>query len=389
MLYLSTHLSQVPFSVFEDMNRRLAALPATEVAPLHQGKTWFAPLDATAQGAAIEIGLARHQHAPPEGVVGLRAMIARHLADRRGMTVDLDRILVTAGATHAVALALRATLSPGEEALVASPQWLFTNGLVAAAVARPVEVPIFAELSVNPDADFIAMLDAAVTPRTRCLYVNIPNNPTGVSLRPGQRAALAQWARRRDLWLIADNAYENYDFSTWGFQDLAQYAPERTFSAYTFSKTYAMPGWRVGFLVYPETVVDTLRKWGLYSVYSISTASQHAAAAALATPPEELERRHLAARSARDFVSRRLKAPHTPIEGGLYAWLDLRKWSGGDVALFIRRCAEAGVGLAPGEAFGACGVGYARLCFTAVPPERLESAIETINGIYFQGGHDD
>ena len=241
---LTPYLAATPYSVFENVNQLLSALPAAEVIPLHQGKTWFAPLD-RADGGSIDVALAAHQHAPPAGIASLRAQIVEHLGARHGLEADADRILITAGATHAVSLVLHAVLSPADEVLVASPQWLFTIGLVEAAGGRAVEVPIFPDLSADPDYDFLAALDRAVTPRTRALYLNTPNNPTGFSLRPDQLVVLAAWARRRDLWLITDNAYENYDYSASGFRDLARDAGERTFSVYTFSKTYAMPGWRI------------------------------------------------------------------------------------------------------------------------------------------------
>jgi aspartate aminotransferase len=381
---LSPKLAAIPYSVFESVNQLLARLPATAVIPLHQGKTWFAPLGGV-DGGSLPLELAVHQHAPSAGIARLRAQIAEHLAVRHGLDAQPDQILITAGATHAVSIVLHAALCAEEEVIVASPQWLFTVGLIESTGARAVEVPIFHDLAVDSDHDFIAALDRAVTSRTRALYLNTPNNPTGVSLRPDQLAAVAAWARRRDLWLIADNAYENYDYSGWGFRDLARDAPERTFSVYTFSKTYAMPGWRIGFGVCPPDTIERLRKWGLYSVYSIATASQQAASAALTTPGKELEARRAAAQAARDLATAHLAIPHTSIQGGLYAWLNLSGWRGGDGELFVKRCAEAGIGLAPGRAFGVCGAGYARLCFTAVPPDRLGGALEILNTLYVKG----
>jgi aspartate aminotransferase/N-succinyldiaminopimelate aminotransferase len=300
----------------------------------------------------------------------------------RGLDVHPDHVVVTAGATHGVSLALNAIVDRGDEVIVASPQWLFTTGLVEAAGAVPIEVPIFSGLAYDPGFDFVSALDRAVSDRTRAVYFNSPNNPTGVCLGSAQLGALAEWAAARDLWVITDNAYENFDFTDGGFRDVALDAPGRTFSVYTFSKTYSMPGYRVGYTVCPPAASARLRKWALYSVYSVATVSQHAAACALAVPPAELAQRSLLARRSRDLTTSRLAVPHNRIDGGMYAWLDLRDWAGGQPAGFVKACLEAGVGIAPGHAFGAHCSDWARLCFTAVPPEQLIPALDAINHIY-------
>ena len=385
MTRLNDRLADVPFSVFEDLNHRLAELPHGRVAALHQGKTWFEPLAGSPLWPPGAFDLAAHQHAPPAGLPSLREQITVDLWRRHGVDVHPDQVVVTAGATHAVSLILGAVIDPGDDVLVASPQWLFTTGLVEAAGGTPVEVPVFSLLADDPHADFLAALDEAWTERCRALYFNTPNNPTGVSLTPEQLRALAAWAERRDVWLISDNAYENYDFTAHGFRDIAVEAPQRTFSVYSFSKTYAMPGYRVGFAVCPPDTVARMRKWALYSVYSVPTVSQHSAANALATPDEELARRRDLARQARDLTTRSLVVPHNTIDGGLYAFLDLSDWAHGEPGGLLKACVSAGIGLAPGAAFGGHCAHRARLCFTAVPPDRLGDALEVINQLYFGG----
>lgn len=380
---LGSRLAAAPYTVFEEVNRALAAA-AGPVVPLHQGKTWFEPLGA-GDGADEALSIADHEHAPPAGTDVLRRRIAEELAVRYGLEVPADAVLVTAGATHAISVALHAVLAPGDEVLVASPQWLFTNGVVRAAGGRPVEVPVFAALAADPGADFVAMLDDAVTPRTRALYFNAPNNPTGRGLDRAQMARLAAWAEARDVWLVADNAYENFDFRETAFRDVALDAPGHTFSVYSFSKTYAIPGARVGFVVCPPATAELVRKAGLYSVYSIATASQRRALACLSVPVAELERRRGLARAARDLVAAHLRVPHQLADGGLYAWLNLSGWPGGEGALFVKMAAQLGIGLAPGSAFGAGQQDRARLCCTAVAPDRLLAPLEQLSSLYEEG----
>src|SRR5262249_4529607 len=155
-------------------------------------------------------------------------------------------------------------------------------------------------------------------------------NPTGLSLTRHELQRLARFAAAHDLWLISDNAYYNYDFTPGGFVDVATLpgAAERTFSVYSCSKTYAMPGFRVGFTTSPPAMAVCLRKWALYSVYSLSTASQFAAYQALRTSADVLADYAARVKEARDIVGRELRIPATTVEGGFYAFLDLDSWSG-------------------------------------------------------------
>jgi aspartate aminotransferase/N-succinyldiaminopimelate aminotransferase len=315
-------------------------------------------------------------------VPALRRRIADHLRDQ-GSPVEPDDVVVSGGSTQAIAVVLHAVLEPGDDVLILSPQWLFAVGLVAAAGGHPVEVPVFLELGRDPKFDFIAALEARVGPRTRALYFNTPNNPTGYSMSRDQLARLAAFAARRSLWIIADNAYENYDFTETGFVDIAQLsdAASRTFSVYSFSKTHGMPGQRVGYIAAPAGLGPRLRKWSLFSIYSLNTESQAIAYDALAVDLRELRRRRGLAREARDRAAR-LAIPAIHPEGGLYTFLDLSAWRGGDVTGFIEACLGTGVTVAPGIAFGAHCRRFARLCFTAVPFDDLPRALERLERVY-------
>ncbi|MGH9076018.1 MAG: pyridoxal phosphate-dependent aminotransferase [Acidimicrobiales bacterium] len=380
---INAALDSVALSAFEDVGGLVAALGGPDLIALDQGKTWFPPCVEPCAWTGEEFDLAAHEHAPPAGAPRLRNAIASHLEDRGLRQAGADQILVTAGATHGVGLAIRAVVSPGDEVLVLSPQWLFAAGLVEAAGGHTVEVPVFLELGREADFDLTTALAAAFTSRSRAIYFNTPNNPSGYSLRPGQLAEVATFAAEHDLWIIADNAYEIYDFTAAGFVDIASLplAAERTFSVYTFSKTYAMPGYRVGYVVAPEEMVVRMQKWGLYSVYAVSTTSQFAALKALATPDAALDERRDRARQARDMVMQELVVPHTPTSGGLYTFLDVGDWPGG-AGTFVAEAVRAGVSLAPGTAFGRHCARWARLCFTAVDVDRLSLALGRLNALW-------
>ncbi|MEU1152673.1 pyridoxal phosphate-dependent aminotransferase, partial [Streptomyces sp. NPDC005918] len=318
-------LSEIPPSPLVAVDRLLRSSAVADPVPLQQGRTVFEPCARPGTWDRAEFGIAAHEHAPPAGVPALRSAFADAAGRRRGTPVDPGQILVTSGATHAIAVTLHAILDAGDEVVVLSPQWLFATGLVWAAGGIPREVPVFLELSADPDFDFIAAIERAVGPRTRAIYFNNPNNPTGFRLDARALAALADLAARHDLWLIADNAYENYDFGDGGFLDTASVpgAAERTFSVHSCSKTYAMPGARVGHLISPPGAEEVLTKWSLHTLYSVSTAAQYTAFRALATPADELARRRAAAERAWRLADAALEIPHTRVRGGLYTFHDL------------------------------------------------------------------
>ncbi|MFJ4724398.1 pyridoxal phosphate-dependent aminotransferase [Streptomyces luteogriseus] len=385
-------LTEIPASPLVAVERQLRHHGHRTPVSLHQGKTVFSPCATPRQWERSEFGIAAHEHAPPSGVPALRRRFADAATARRGTPVGEDQILVTGGATHAITVALHAILTPRDDVLVLSPQWLFATGLVRAAGGTPREVPVFLELSEDPGHDFISTVEAAVGPRTRAIYFNNPNNPTGYRLDEQQLTALVDVARRHDLWLIADNAYENYDYTPDGFLETAavEGAAERTFSVHSCSKTYAMPGSRVGHLIHPPGLGEILTKWSLHTLYSVSTAAQFAAFEALATPQEELAARRALAAEAWQRVDALLEVPHTQVSGGLYTFLDLRS-AGGEEAgdAFVLRCAEQGIGLAPGRVFGEHCTGWARICFTAAQPAQVDEAVLLINKIYQECLHDD
>ncbi|MFG2529163.1 pyridoxal phosphate-dependent aminotransferase [Streptomyces sp. NPDC048516] len=357
---------------------------------LHRGRTVFGPCVRSGTRGSGEFGFTPDEQAPPGGVPALRAALARAATARRQSAVGPEQVLVTSGATHALAAALHAILREGDEVLVLSPQWLFTTGLIRAAGGVPREVPVFLELGVARGFDFAGAVERAVAPRTRAIYFNSPNNPTGYRLDGARLGALADLAERHDLWLIADNTYENYDFTREGFLDIgdagatdAGATAARTFSVHGFSTTYALPGTRVGCLISPPGLTKPQATRSPHTLRSVSIPAQFAVYAALRTPRKELDRRRDHAAAAGWLADSLLEVPHTKASGGLYTFLDLSAW--GDGERFVRRCAELGVGLAPGRGFGAhCG-NWARLCFTAEPSQRVAEAIERINKIYGEG----
>ncbi len=247
--------------------------------PLHVGDTWLEP----AVGARMEDlreadfpGL--HRYGPTGGIAALADAIVQKLGEKNRLAVARDQVLVTAGATSGLACAVAALCDPGEEVLICAPFWPLIRGIVRAQHATPVEVPFFDRVASSAEA--LAALDAKRTGRTVALYFSNPSNPTGRVLPPDQVEALATWARRHDLWILSDEVYDEFVYCA-EHASTARFAPERTLSAFSFSKSYGMAGNRAGYLVGPAAVIAEAHKVSVHSAYHAPTAAQLAALRAL------------------------------------------------------------------------------------------------------------
>jgi len=379
-------LDDTPLSVFEGIISNLARSEAKTVIPLHQGKTVFTTPVPLRTWEREEFDFPPYHDGPTSGADSLVEAILYKLTMQRREELDAKRILVTSGITHALAIVFHCILQPGDEVIILSPQWLFTNGLVRAAGGVPVEVPVFPINRGNLIGDVDKLILPHLTPRTRALYFNTPNNPTGHSLSRLQLASLVNLARDHKLWLISDNAYELYDYSREGFVDATSLPGGDTvaFSSFSFSKSYGLTGYRIGYLVSPPSMAERARKFGLYSIYSVPTCCQFIALAALRAGSKATQDNSRFIKRALDLTVQHLEVPATVPSGGFYTFLDLSRWELG-VDHFIKQCIARGVSLAPGYAFGQHCSRHARLCFSVVDHATLVEGIQTINEVYRKG----
>ena len=289
-------------------------------------------------------------------------------------------MLVASGATHAVYCGLRAVLDPGDEVLVLAPYWPLSVGVVRAAGGVPVEVPLTTRLYADPSIDPADVLAEAAGPRTRALYLITPNNPDGYVLGAAQLARLARFARERDLWVLADEVYADYTYGA-AHASIARLdgMAGRTLSAYSLSKSHALAGARVGFLVAPERVVSLARRVATHTVFNVPVAAQRVALAALGSGRGWIDVARGAYRQARDATLASLQgAPVVapPPHGGSYVFVDFAGvLQGRPLRGLLEAAIDRGVLLAPGDGCGAAYATWARLCFTAVPPARLAEGL--------------
>ena len=359
----SSLASSVNGSVFSALAHKLSQFDG-EVYPLHVGDTWLQPMTGARledlHSAEIE-GL--HQYSSTVGDPRLIDAIVDKTRSKVGVSIERSNVVVTASATAGLNCLVRSLVEPDEEVLILAPYWPLIAGIVRVSGAVPVAVPI---LGVDDPNEITRRVESLLTERTAALYLSTPNNPTGDILEPPALEALADFARRHELWLITDDVYEDYVYrGTTG--SCLPLAPERTIACYSFSKAYGMAGYRCGYLVGPDEVMAGVHNVSTHTVYSAPTAAQLAGQRVLRDGADWLADAGRRYREIGDRVADLLEVE--PPRGGTFLFLDLESACQGEGLLaLLERMADRGLLLAPGPSFGPF-EHHARLCFTAVEPE--------------------
>ncbi len=327
------------------------------------------------------------------GLPGLRQDLADYYHRVHGVQLDWQsEIVVTASGVQALNVGIRCILNPGDEAIVLTPAWPNASGIIRMDNAIPVEVP----LPLRGDhytVDFNA-LDAAVTPRTRLLVYTSPSNPLGWVATEEQQEGLLEFARRHDLWLLADEVYERLYYQT---PEAGAPAPsilrkasrdDAVMVAQSFSKTYCMTGWRLGWLVARRDVGEQATQLNEFIVSHPASFIQRAAQTALRDGEEELHAMLVRLRANRDFclgALRGMPRVTVPVPDGAFYLFPKIEGVRDSLAFCRRLLEETRVGIAPGVAFGAGGEGSARICY-ASDRSILEPAMERL--ARFLGSHE-
>lgn len=313
------------------------------------------------------------RYAPNGGIRPLREAIVRKLARENALEVDVEQVWVTVGGTQALHQAMTLTLAAGDEVLVPDPGYTTFTMNAHLLQARPVGYPLRAASEFRPVVD---ELETLLTERTRAIVVNSPSNPLGVTYDTETISALVDFARRHDLWVISDEVYERF---TWGAPHVSPASFDtdgRVLSVFSTSKTYAMTGARVGWLVTPPGWREVMLRVQEASISCVDTPAQYAAIAALNGPQDAVRRAAaLYEGNLRAAVAQlgargiRYLAP----TGAFYLWIDVAHSSQGDVAEWAREFLDReGVAVAPGSAFGAEGEGWIRVCLASERSVLLE-----------------
>ena len=319
------------------------------------------------------------------GLAELREAVAGYTS-RLHPRVTSDRIAITSGGVNALMLAVQAVVDAGDEVVVVTPVWpnLTAQPLIMGARLKRVSLrPVEGAWTL----DLQALLDA-VTPATRLLVINAPNNPTGWTLGRSEQQAILEHCRRTGTWILADEVYERLYFEKTetgcapSFLDVAV-PDDRLLVAHSFSKSFLMTGWRLGWLVLPASFTPHLAKLVEFNTSCASVFTQRAALAALQRTDEVTPRVVAHLKACRDILVPLLqglpRVQIAPARGGMYAFFRLDGF-GDSLAVAKRLVAEAGLGLAPGNAFAPEAQGWLRWCFASKDLARLELGVERLRG---------
>ncbi|WP_227380392.1 pyridoxal phosphate-dependent aminotransferase [Haladaptatus halobius] len=321
------------------------------------------------------------------GLLELREAIADDMA-QDGVTVDpRSEILVTTGAMEALHLAMLTVVYPGDDVVVPTPLWPNYRTQVKLADATPVEVPLPPEkgFELDPDPIIDAMSD-----ETAAVVLTSPSNPTGRVYERDAVTDVVKAAVEHDTYVIADEVYKGlvYGDQPTGIAGYVD-ASDHVLTVSSCSKTYAMTGWRLGWLAGPTAIVEAATKLHESTTACAPSISQHAAIAALTGPQGDVESMHEAFRKRRNYVIDRLDeipgvSCATP-EGAFYAFVDVSSLDASSLEIAKELLYEWGVVTTPGSGFGSVGEGFLRLSF-ANGLERLEVGLDRFEAFVREGG---
>ncbi|MEM8905043.1 MAG: pyridoxal phosphate-dependent aminotransferase [Actinomycetota bacterium] len=332
-----------------------------------------------------------HKYSPAGGLPALREAVAAKTARDSGYGVGPDQVVITNGGKHAVYNAFAALLDPGDEVLLPAPFWTTYPEPIRLAGGEPVVVPTDVGTGFRTSVE---QLEAARTPATKALVFVSPSNPTGAVYPPDEVEAIGRWAVEHDIWVVTDEIYEHLTYDDAEFASMPVLVPEladRCLVLNGVAKTYAMTGWRVGWIVGPADVVKAATNLQSHQTSNVCNIAQRAALAAVEGPldavhemREAFDRRRLLMWELLSGIEG-VECPRP--EGAFYAYPSLegvlgRTIAGRNVETSVELAAvlldEAKVAIVPGEAFGAGG--SARLSF-ALGDDDLRTGVERIAGL--------
>lgn len=376
---LATRLDRVGFSDIVLIRNRVMEMRATgkTVHEFQGGEPFFQTPEPIKEAMTEALRANKTNYAPSSGIAPLRRAVVEKLRAHNNILAREEDVIITNGGTQGLYATFMSVINPGDEVLMFSPYWTPIGDLVAGAEGLPVLVSV---AEARRDG-FRETLARHLTAKTRAVYFNTPLNPSGGVFTPDEAAQVAAFVKEHDLICIADEAYEVlvYDEPHFSIASLPGMY-ERTITLYTFSKTYAMTGWRLGYAVAPQPFMTGLQKITLYSTNGVSTPTQWAGLTALSTPPEFFDELRGEYRTRRDLLVGGLNELGLACElpaGAFYVFPDATS-----INPDSRRAAEimleqAQVAAVPGVVFGEHGEGHVRMTFST-SVEKIEAGLDSL-----------
>lgn len=376
---LARRLEGVGFSDIVKIRNKVMELRA-QGASVHQfegGEPFLTTPEPIKVAMTLALAENRTRYAPSSGIPELRAAIAEKLRERNRIDAKESDVLVLNGGMQGLFGAFQSVVNPGDEVLVFSPFWTPIKDLIAHCEGTTVLVPT----EEARREGFAETLARYATEKTKTIYYNTPQNPSGVVFTRDEAASVARFAQERDLVVIADEAYEDlvYEDEHVSIASLEGMF-ERTITCYTLSKSYAMTGWRVGYAVAAEPWMTGMKKCLLYSTNGVSTPSQYAAVAAFQLPSDFYEEVRRGYRLRRDLLVsglNELGLPCAPPAGAFYAFPDVSRVHPDSRTAADILLERAQVATVPGIVFGEHGEGHLRFSFSTTP-ETIQAGLDSL-----------
>jgi aspartate aminotransferase len=376
---LASRLDDIGFSDIVNIRNRIMKL-RSEGATVYQfegGEPYMNTPEFVKEAMIRALRENKTRYAPSSGIPELRAALADKVRSKNNIPAQGRDVIVLNGGMQGLFGAFQSVVNPGEEVLVFSPYWTPIKDLIAHCQGKTILVPTTEARAQG----FEQTLARFATDRTRAIYFNTPQNPTGVVFTPEEAREVSRFAQERDLIVIADEAYEDlvYDGEHFSIASIEGMF-ERTISVFTLSKSYAMTGWRLGYTVAAEPWMTGVSKTTLYSSNGVSTPTQWAALAAFTTESNMLESNRVAYLQRRDLLLAGLNELELVCEkpaGAFYAFPDVSR-----ISRDSRQAAEilldrAQVATVPGIVFGQHGEGHLRFSFST-SIETIEAGLESL-----------
>jgi aspartate aminotransferase len=376
---LASRLDNIGFSDIVNIRNRIMNLreQGSTVYQFEGGEPYMNTPDIVKEAMTRALNENKTRYAPSSGIAELRAAIAEKLQTRNSIPAQASDVIVMNGGMQGLFGAFQSVVNPGDEVLVFSPFWTPIKDLIAHCEAKAVLVPTKEARAEG----FQKTLVRYATDRTRAIYFNTPQNPTGVVFSRDEANAVSRFSQERDVIVIADEAYEDlvYDEEHFSIASIEGMF-ERTITVFTLSKSYAMTGWRIGYTAAPEPWMTGLRKTTLYSSNGVSTPTQWAALAAIRDNASALESNRAAYRQRRDLLLAGLNELGLTCEipaGAFYAFPDVSRISNDSREAAEILLARAQVATVPGVVFGEHGEGHLRFSFST-SIETIESGLDSL-----------
>ena len=368
---LEIHLAERARAVESSGIRRVFDLGATMKNPINLsiGQPDLPVPEAVREAAKRAIDEGRNGYTQTQGIAPLCEQVAKKLAADNGVEVAVEDVLVTSGTSGGIFLALASILDPGDEIIIPDPYFVMYPSLAAFFGAKPVFVDTYPDFQLDPEK-----VAAAVTPRTRAIIINSPNNPTGTVYSEESLRAVAEIADRHGILVLSDEVYEPFTYDGARHFSIGSVYPG-TLTLNAFSKSHSLTGWRVGYAAGPHALIDKMKELQQYTFVCAPSFAQYAALTALAMGPTEnrsiYERR-------RDLVYNGLREKFE-VAKPMGAFYIMPKVAADDAAEFVERAIAANVLVIPGSVFSTRRT-HIRISF-ATKDEVLMKGVEILNSL--------